>query len=489
MRSPRFRVPGLLALGTAVGIAFSCHPGGIRNRIPNPVDGGFDASDANTGQVEVVSPCSPPCQSYQACIALRCTPRYVGTDLFDRWGVTVSWEIAVGPDGSLVVLGGFQGAVDFDPGPGIDLPTAEVGLFVTKWNPDGSYAWTRTAATRVGSGGKCAVAADGAVVVAFAIFGDAVFETAQGTRAFTSSEFGDWIVWKIAGDGSPSWIRSGTGGRIRDLALGADATVHLVGQVREEPQSFIVKLNEDGAPVWGHTMDQLTLSGVAVGSEGSVWAAGFSWGSIDIDPDPIRVDMLPSAGRDAVIWKLAPDGKHTLARSFCGQYNDYGHDVAVSQQGGVYLVGDGDRLLSGMGRGAQDAFVMKLDGEGRPSWLHLLGGESSDSAEQVVALPGGDVLVSGFSLSPDAVFDWQNTSDVRDLSAGRSFITRIGRDDRHLWTVALDAGARAATIAADSEGLLVLGHAFMGTFDFDPGTGSDIATFPEFASFLSRFRF
>lgn len=54
-------------------------------------------------------------------------------------------EFAVDSEDRVLVTGQFSGLRDFDPGDAVELHFAEGGtdVFVTKWNADGSYVWTR----------------------------------------------------------------------------------------------------------------------------------------------------------------------------------------------------------------------------------------------------------------------------------------------------------------------------------------------------------
>ena len=54
-------------------------------------------------------------------------------------------QLALGPDGGLLIGYGFDGAADFDPGPGVAslISTDEIDGAVVKLNADGSFAWAR----------------------------------------------------------------------------------------------------------------------------------------------------------------------------------------------------------------------------------------------------------------------------------------------------------------------------------------------------------
>jgi hypothetical protein len=76
--------------------------------------------------------------------------------------------VAVDADGNRYVTGSFSGTRDFNPGVGADIKTAANGedLFVTRFNADGSYAWTQTLGLQGSAQGRAILVSNGTLYVA-----------------------------------------------------------------------------------------------------------------------------------------------------------------------------------------------------------------------------------------------------------------------------------------------------------------------------------
>jgi hypothetical protein len=150
----------------------------------------------------------PACESYQICRDAKCTPIYKGTtDLSAGQSITVR-AVDVGSDGAYYVAGEFTGAVDFNPGAGIDGasgPTDRTSAFVTRFGADGSYGWTRVflaGSDRSSSAvlASAKAAPDGTVVLVGSAGGMVDFDPGPGVDLH-----GGLFVAKFASSGTLAW--------------------------------------------------------------------------------------------------------------------------------------------------------------------------------------------------------------------------------------------------------------------------------------------
>lgn len=137
-----------------------------------------------------------------------------GTYLWTRTFGSTGWDTAirleVDATNNVVAAGEFRGTVDFDPGPGVDLHTASIpyATFVTKFNGDGEYAWTRT--LQIDGGGvhtPMTVDTSGNVWLSgtFSNIYNNVwidFDPTSGTDLHEASDIGRIFVTKLHSDGS-----------------------------------------------------------------------------------------------------------------------------------------------------------------------------------------------------------------------------------------------------------------------------------------------
>ncbi len=190
-------------------------------------------------------------------------------------------KIALDHEGNLYIVGEFARPVgqppiyslDFDPSPtGVDIHTSYgTALFLTKYNADGSYAWTKT----TGDAGivfstSMATDSDGNILIAGYFLNSVDFNPNGGdphSACHISCVWGDAFITKINADGTYAWTRT-FGAEDYDQALGiaADAqnnifvTGYFYGSVAiagwgviVSPGgicAFVAKLDQDGNYDW-----------------------------------------------------------------------------------------------------------------------------------------------------------------------------------------------------------------------------------------------
>jgi hypothetical protein len=224
---------------------------------------------------------------------------------------------------------------------------------------------------------------------------------------------------------------------------------------------------------------------VATDAAGNVYITGSFGGTIDFDPDASTTFELTSAGSgDIYVLKLNPLGKLLWARRAGGTSFDEGRSISVDQIGNVYITGsfngtaDFDPSESASYRlassGMSDAYVLKLDSSGNFVWARAMGGSLYDYARSLQVDAAGNVYITG---------DFQETADFNPDSTAVFNLTSAGASDafivklNHLGQLVF-AGSISGTrsnigygIALDKQGNIVLTGSFIGTADFNPGTG------------------
>src|SRR5262249_18519550 len=119
--------------------------------------------------------------------------------------------VAVDTAGNHYVTGWFSGTVDFNPGTGADMKTSfgDTDVFITRFNADGSYAWTQT------FGGTYDDYAIGIAISDASIYVTGGFNSTDagvgGTGSITSS--GSFDAFVLALDATTGAAQSGFGSR------------------------------------------------------------------------------------------------------------------------------------------------------------------------------------------------------------------------------------------------------------------------------------
>jgi hypothetical protein len=139
---------------------------------------------------------------------------------------------------------------------------------------------------------------------------------------------------------------------------------------------------------WGTSaVDEAT--GVARGPSGELWVCGRTSGALKGN----------NAGQnDAFVSKLSNEGSVLWSVQLGSAETEDGNQIAVDASGNAFLVGTtGAKLGSDAALGGSDAFVAKIDNGGVVQWVRQWGSSSDDGAHDIVVLPGGDLLVVGFT--------------------------------------------------------------------------------------------
>ena len=224
--------------------------------------------------------------------------------------------------------------------------------------------------------------------------------------------------------------------------------------------------------------------------EGDYFAltAATSTGSIDPLIHIVNVTVSPEVGNG---W----------AQTWGGVGNDYGFDVAVDNDGNIYVTGvfectvdfnpdpNEDAIFTSNGLG--DVFLVKYDQHGDLIWAKAWGAENGDYGQALDVDSDGNVYCGGgFNSTVD--FDTGPGIDNKiSHGADDCFITKYMPDGTYLWTITFGGGhidiLKRITIDSDNY-IYATGNFWSSTVDFDPGPGQDNhSTHGYFDAFVCKF--
>ncbi len=301
----------------------------------------------------------------------------------DLYSFYPEW-IANDASGNSYIVGGFQGTVDFDPGPEVKTLTSTVSndlseaqFFLLKLDINGNFVWVKN----IGPGG----------------IGASIF--VNNTGVYVSGAF------NYHGDFDP-------GPGILDITTvppyrGAGWNLAL--------NPFISKLDTAGNLIWVKTFPGkdrpwdnyqytfVNVNGVCADREGNVYTTGYFNDTMDFDPSsggvhyayPNARDSVSSGGTnvDAFLVKLDPQGNFVWVRRIGNQGLNYPTDLVVDKGGkNIYLgVSFVDVLDERVG----------VDGEAQDSLIAPGGAVSNAAIIKLDALSGNSIWVrsvSGYSI-------------------------------------------------------------------------------------------
>ncbi|MBK6494532.1 MAG: hypothetical protein IPG05_05455 [Gemmatimonadetes bacterium] len=349
---------------------------------------------------------------------------------------------------SAIVVGYFQGSVDFDPSSSAVVRNAigPADGAVAKYRDDGSLAW---AANFGGTGADLpsdiGLTADGGVVV-------------TGT------------------------ITSGT------LCSGRPVT--MVGA----RDAFLMKLSATGTCIWaiaiGGASDVDEGRDVFVEPNGDILVTGAFAGTVDFDQSAGAALLTSRGGTDAYVARYSSDGLFKQVAQFGGLDNDAGSALTRTATGDVIVggeftgtatFGNGGSPLLLISAGESDFFLAQLAPSLGVQWAVRGGGSGAEylSHNSLLIEPGGTLVVAGmFSGTADldggagsALFVSQGGTDV--------FLARFGVAGQYVGSGRRFGGAGSDGVQGllvDAENNFYLSGWFSESVDFDPGAGVTLKT-------------
>jgi uncharacterized protein (UPF0548 family) len=360
-------------------------------------------------------------------------------------GIVPSDEVgdAVAADGSVYVVGYTTGSL---PG---QASAGGTDAFVVKFDTAGKPVWAR----QFGSPSDdyaYGVAADASGVYVVGSTGGALpgQPTAGGRDAF---------VVKFDTAGNQTWARQ-FGSASDDYAYGVAADpsgVYLTGNTfgtlggpgqRPGPDTFVVRYDVAGNPVWAHQFGSTSddyVTGLAADATG-VYVAGNTGGALP--------GQRSAGAQDAFVVRYDAAGDQVWTRQFGSASDDYAHGVAANASG-VYVVGSTVGALPGQASsGALDAFVVRYDAAGNPVWTRQFGSSATDSTTGL-AVDATGVYVTGDTMG----------TLPGQVNAGRQdvFVVRYDAAGNQVWVRQFGSASDdlAYEVAADAGGVYLTGDA------------------------------
>jgi len=291
-------------------------------------------------------------------------------------GAEFSGGVATAPDGSAYLTGTSDSfAVD-------QFGAPDPRIFVLKFAPDGSLAWQRIWNGRSVHGKPAVtVANDGSVYV---------------TGLSFINDDGNAVLLKFSAAGALIWERVWGGSQAEGgTAVATDAvdgSVYIGGRTTSFPPSstglFIVKFNAAGTLLWQKIWDNVSGEAVTVAPDGSVYAAATA-------PRPGGL-----AEFDVHALKITPGGSLVWARSYrAGEVVDARGGMAAAPDSGSIAIAGAIQAPAGGGIVDLAALLVKIDANGNLKFDREFGGKGGEDASGVAIAQDGSVYMSGTSTS------------------------------------------------------------------------------------------
>jgi septum formation inhibitor MinC len=134
------------------------------------------------------------------------------------------------------------------------------------------------------------------------------------------------------------------------------------------------------------TSDSDVSNSVATDSKGNVFVTGYTFGALA---------GVNQGERDAWVAKYSPNGTLLWKKQLGTSKYDRSNGVAADSSGNVFISGTTLGALAGDFKGRSDAWVAKLNTNGKFLWKKQLGTSSDDTSNGVATDSSGHVFISG----------------------------------------------------------------------------------------------
>lgn len=241
-----------------------------------------------------------------------------------------------------------------------------------------------------------------------------------------------------------------------------------------EPESLTLRRYQT-PEVWKFPCtQQARLLDMTQGPQGHLFHVGMFKGTLHVGQD-----RFTSTSWNLILVSLTLQGEVRWARHIASDFSVQGRRVRVDAQGYVYVAGvstaptfniDGYHFVNKGDKGTLDAFLLKLDPQGKVVWGRTAGGPHSHQHEALTLKSNGDACVSGRYLMPITFLESNTTLSLQ--SKGRIYLACYRSDGSLRW--AQSFGGENATSMSRPKALVEgeEGHLYLsGSFSGDWTTG------------------
>lgn len=365
-------------------------------------------------------------------------------------------SITIDEQDNVIVTGNFEGIVDFDPGPTIDLISSagRTDVFIVKLDSAGSYVWAKAlGGPNTDNVKDIKTDVNGNIYTLGFFSGTADFN--PGTGIYNVSSAGgtyDAFVNKLDKNGKYKWTIP-TGGTSQDrgraLTIDHDQNIYCVGTfggiVDFDPSilgihnlnssnggTYIQKLDSNGYLLWAKNYAGSNLYKIRNDNVGNIYIIGAFTNTSDFDPGPNVANLVSNGSFDVYILKLASSGDYLWVRGFGGPGYDIGYSFALDKKNRIHSVGvfaDSVDFDPSAGvayhhsNGEADLFVQTLDSNGNYLYANTYGGPGYDYGRHISTSNFGDIYISG-NFEDSVKFKFSFT-DTAIISAGNSDVFQL----------------------------------------------------------------
>ncbi len=371
----------------------------------------------------------------------------------------MSGAVTVDAAGDVIIVGGFQDTVDFDPGPNTSLmiSNGQFDVFIMKVDASGNFLWARSLGAADRDIARAVdTDANNNIYIAGSFYEAVDFDPGPSTQSVTAGGWNDGFVLMLDANGNFQWVSTLDGPDITNL--------------------------------WSVQLDPV----------GDIYLCGDFKGTVDFDPGSGNFNLTSAGLSDNFTAKLDNNGNLLWARHQGGTGPDYSDRIQIGNGNELYVTGmfsdtvdfdPGPGTLNLVSAGGYDVFVQKLDPAGNLMWVKRYGGSGDDTAEDLKMDAFGYLYLTGaFMDSVD--FDPGTGTEVRGAAGNKdAYILKLSPSGQYRWVNTLSSSNRdwGASLALDGTNAIYTCGLFSNTVDFDPSAAvNNLSSAGHWDSFLQK---
>lgn len=391
--------------------------------------------------------------NYFLAVALGFTISTFGQATFDwakSFGGSFSDQanaITTDAQGNVYTTGFFADVVDFDPGPSTYTLGSVGGIFISKLDAAGNFAWAKVVNGADHNEGR-AIAVDASGNVYTTGYFKSTSDFDPGPGAFTLANSGNEDI-------------------------------------------FVLKLDAAGNFVWAKSIGNTGIdigNGIDVDAMGNVFVTGYYSNTVDFDPGIGSFNLTSAGSYDAFVLSLNTSGNFVWAKNFGGSGFDIAVAIKLDPTGNIHFTGsfettsdfDPDAgIFNLVSAGVNDIFISKLGPLGNLIWAKGIGSSSYENTSAIVLDGLGNIYTTGnYQL---AGIDFDPGPGIFMVNPGvgyDAFVSKLDASGNFVWAKAFNGPGNelGMGIAIDNAGDVYTTGNFTGTLDFDPGVGTHTIT-------------
>lgn len=292
---------------------------------------------------------------------------------FGGAGTVQAKAIEVKSDGNVLIVGSFQGAVDFEPGTtGAQYTTMGEDMFLCEFTPAGDLVYAhRFGGTNYLKGTSLATDDNDNILIGAHFGADSIdCDPGPGTFDIINYDGGSGLLISLDSNGDFNFAKQFFGDANASLsgyseciieAITTDSigNIYTCGEILEvvnfdpggsnatlygaENGVFITKSDSLGNLIWAKALPHdyyMDAFDIAVDRLGRVYVTGAFPDTLDVDPGPGIVELAsPGTAVNTFVIKLDTDGSFIFAHQFKGSQMNVGDAIAVDENYNIFTSG------------------------------------------------------------------------------------------------------------------------------------------------------